>query len=330
MKNELKVINLEDVDNVVIDNALTVYTTPQGLDPHLKQVKDLAEEFKKSRTIETAKGRKEITSFAYKIAKLKTRLDSIGKELSAKQKEIPKKIDAERARAKKFLEDLQADVKEPLVVWEKKEQARKDRMQTMICDISALKNVMDNENSSAIQARINTATDVDICEFYPDYRDKAEHAKTDALHYLKAKLAHVEAQEAKERELEKLRKELEEQEKLRKEQERIAAQQKEEQERILAAERAKIDAENAEIRRQKEEIDRQRAEQERKDAEEWRKIEEERANCAREMVTITKVEYNELCSDKFFLKCLLDRGLDNWINYEDAIAECLNKYPDYL
>lgn len=108
---------------VVIEKstALQVFTEPNALDPILQKIKAEVEAFVPDVT--TAKGRKEIASMAYKIARSKTYIDSKGKELSAEYKEIPKKIDAGRRIAADFLENLQKEVRKPLDEWEA-EQAR--------------------------------------------------------------------------------------------------------------------------------------------------------------------------------------------------------------
>lgn len=101
--------------------ALQVFTEKDALDPILQKIKAEVEAFVPDVT--TAKGRKEIASMAYKIARSKTYIDSKGKELSAEYKEIPKKIDAGRRIAADFLENLQKEVRKPLDEWEA-EQAR--------------------------------------------------------------------------------------------------------------------------------------------------------------------------------------------------------------
>lgn len=113
----------QSTELIVIEksNALQVFTEPNALDPILQKIKAEVEAFVPDVT--TAKGRKEIASMAYKIARSKTYIDSKGKELSAEYKEIPKKIDAGRRIAADFLENLQKEVRKPLDEWEA-EQAR--------------------------------------------------------------------------------------------------------------------------------------------------------------------------------------------------------------
>lgn len=76
------------------ENALTVFSAAQGLDPYLAQIRAEIDGF--TPDISTRKGRDAIASIAYKVARSKTALDNVGKELVAELKDIPKKIDAER------------------------------------------------------------------------------------------------------------------------------------------------------------------------------------------------------------------------------------------
>jgi len=70
------------------ETALQVYSTPQGLEPYLAKIKEELDSFVPDVT--TKKGRDAIASIAYKVAKGKTALDNIGKELVAELKDVPK------------------------------------------------------------------------------------------------------------------------------------------------------------------------------------------------------------------------------------------------
>ena len=87
----------ETTDLIVLppnETALQVYSAPQGLDPYLFKIKEELDAFVPD--VSTKKGRDAIASIAYKVAKGKTALDNIGKELVADLKDGPKKIDADR------------------------------------------------------------------------------------------------------------------------------------------------------------------------------------------------------------------------------------------
>lgn len=107
------------------ETALAVFSTTNGLDPWLQQVRAKVDEFNKVLPdLKTRKGREAYASMAHQIAKSKTALEAVGKEISAKQKEIPKLIDAERKRVWDTLESWQKEVRKPLDDWQAAEDAR--------------------------------------------------------------------------------------------------------------------------------------------------------------------------------------------------------------
>ena len=71
MSNELIVIEES--------KALAVFSNENGLDPIIQQAKDLVDGFEHD--LSTGAGRKRTASLANKVAKLKTRLDGMGKDL---------------------------------------------------------------------------------------------------------------------------------------------------------------------------------------------------------------------------------------------------------
>jgi hypothetical protein len=72
--------------------------------------------------VQTPEGRQEITSLGYNIARTKTYIDNIGKELTTEYKEVPKKIDAIRKNARELLDNLKDEVKKPLEEWQKEQE----------------------------------------------------------------------------------------------------------------------------------------------------------------------------------------------------------------
>src|SRR3546814_1319807 len=71
------------------ENALEVFTTVGAIDKYLDMVRAEIDGF--SGDVQTKKGRDAIASIAYKVAKSKTYLDGVGKELTDSAKELPKK-----------------------------------------------------------------------------------------------------------------------------------------------------------------------------------------------------------------------------------------------
>ena len=104
------------------ESALQVFSTPKGLEPYLAKIKEELDAFVPD--VGTKKGRDAIASMAYRVAKSKTALDNIGKELVADLKDVPKKIDAERKWMRDLLDVWKDEVRKPLTEWEEVEAAR--------------------------------------------------------------------------------------------------------------------------------------------------------------------------------------------------------------
>lgn len=99
-------------------NAVDIFTA-KGLDSILaditKEVRSVVPD------ITTSKGRKEIASLAHKVARSKTALDGMGKELVREWKDKAKLVDAERKKSRDYLDALKDEVRSPLDAWEKEE-----------------------------------------------------------------------------------------------------------------------------------------------------------------------------------------------------------------
>ncbi|RIJ02186.1 hypothetical protein DXK93_18560 [Achromobacter sp. K91] len=103
------------------ETALQVYSKPGGLDPWLDKIR--AEVTGHVPDLKTKKGRDAIASLAFKVRKVKTALDGVGKEQVDRLKDIPKKIDAERKRMRDVLDALADEVRAPL---DQRAQAERD------------------------------------------------------------------------------------------------------------------------------------------------------------------------------------------------------------
>lgn len=233
---------------VVIEptTALAVFTEPAKVDPILAQIKKIVTEF--TPDITTAKGRAEIASLAYKVARSKTYLDGIGKDLVDQYKEIPKKIDANRKRIRDELDALKDEVRKPLTEWEDAEKARvqgiKDRIEVIRQHAGM------SEDSTMAKAAIARIEATAIDESFGEFAAEAATAKDKALTILRADLEYCLKREAEQAELARLRAE-------------AAKREQEERDRKIAdaaAKKARRDAE--------EKAEREKAEAERKAKEE--------------------------------------------------------------
>lgn len=132
--------------------------------------------------ISTAKGRKAVASAAMKVAKTKTYLDGIGKDYVGEIKAKTKVIDAERKKARDFLDDLKARVRAPLTEWE---QAEKDRIAALEERLSVFEVVLPEVCTSAEVRRVmDTIEAVAIDETWEDLKEKADILKGAALYKL--------------------------------------------------------------------------------------------------------------------------------------------------
>lgn len=254
---------------------------PESIDDILDKIKKEVELFVPN--VSTDKGRKEIASFARKVASSKTLIDGAGKKYVAELKALPKIVDGERKRLRDECDRLRDEVRQPLTDWE---DMRKE-VDTIIGEFNRAIREIAELNSSGIKEKISWLNSFDPENIVEDKREKfKEHLDNAKLSlenaYLKAKKAEEEAAE-----LERLRAEEEARKRKEAEEARIkAAEQrareqaeKESREREL---KAKLDKELAEKRAKEAEERALRVEAEAKDraaraAEQARREAEERA-----------------------------------------------------
>ena len=223
MSNELIVPSKE--------NALEIYQKQNGLDPFLEQIKKEIDSFVPDVT--TKKGRDAIASMAYKVAKSKTALDDVGKELVADLKELPKKIDAERKRVREILDAWRDQVRKPLTDWEQAEEDRIDSHKNAIEFMRSAATDLQDCTVDAIKSKIADIEAMETGKKFEEFELEAMQEKESSLKKLNKALEEKEQQEKERAELEKLRSEA------------AAREQKEREERMVkeAEERAKREAE---------------------------------------------------------------------------------------
>lgn len=213
------------------ETALQVFQAPNGLDPYLQQIRAEIDSFVPD--VSTKKGRDAIASIAHKVARSKTALDNVGKELVAELKEIPKKIDAERKRMRDTLDAWKDEVRAPLNEWEQAESARVTKHQDCIDWLRDSATVFAEESSEDIQLRIDQVEAVDVGASLEEFEAEAHRVKASSLATLRGALAARQKHEAELAAIAKFQAEQAERE------------QKEREERIAreAAEQAKREAE---------------------------------------------------------------------------------------
>jgi len=172
------------------ETALTVFSTANGLEPWLQQVRAKVDEFQKILPdLSSKKGRDAYASMAHSIAKSKTALEAVGKQLSAEQKEIPKKIDAERKRVWDTLESWQKEVRKPLDDWQAAEDARVDAHNEAIAAINTLYASLDDRTAESLTLLLEAAEAVVISQEWEEFETEAARAKDQAVTKIKTALA---------------------------------------------------------------------------------------------------------------------------------------------
>jgi DNA repair exonuclease SbcCD ATPase subunit len=255
----------ELIDPKVLTPA-QVFSTEGGVDAVLARITAEVRAFKGD--MSTAIGRKDIASFAYKVARSKTLLDKWGQELGRTHYDAWKVISNERTLIEKALDALRDEVRKPLTDWENAEQARVDAHEQALAQLIAIGGTFHLEPSvreiDAHLAELDAAPQRDWQEFTVRAAEAAEgvRKKLTALREAAVK------REAERAALERLR------------QEAAAREQREREERIAAAaaERARQQAEEkaqaearaaerrAALERERIEQERLRAEREKADA----------------------------------------------------------------
>ncbi|HEX3747633.1 MAG TPA: hypothetical protein VHW09_27045 [Bryobacteraceae bacterium] len=263
-------------------NPVQIFTA-NGLDPILDRIE------KETRSIavdiSTAKGRDDLASLAYKIAKSKTALDKAGKDLVAGWKDQAKKVDLERARAWERLEALQKEIRQPLTDWENREkdrvaahEARLAQIAQYVADVAVHWQTAPIEQiNRRLREMLEDKTD------WQEFSAKAKLVLEQATDSIAAAVVKRQKDDAEQAELARLRKE-EEERKQREHEEKIARAAAE-QARFLAEEEARKAAENEAARvaaeKAKAEAERQRLQRE-KDAAEAKAKREADEGAARE------------------------------------------------
>ncbi len=108
----------ETTELVVIEraSALEVFTSPTKIDELLQDIERQARSFVPD--LSTGNSRKAIASMANKVARSKTYIDAIGKDVVADLKKLPAQIDEQRRLVRERLDLLKDEVRKPLTDWE--------------------------------------------------------------------------------------------------------------------------------------------------------------------------------------------------------------------
>ena len=219
--NELVVIKQANIPAIFIKD---------GCDPIIEGLKKEAAKFEGD--ITTAKGRKEIASFARKFSTAKSYLDKLGKTLSDEYRAKIAPINVERNKIETCCNELRDQIRKPLTDWEDAEKERVQRHENAIQFINNHLEV-EFEDSAHVAKLIEMVKGVMVGEVFEEFELAATKAKEAALTQLEAKFIVLQNAEKHKAEAERLEKE------------RLEKEQKECEEKIAeeAAEKAKQEAE---------------------------------------------------------------------------------------
>jgi hypothetical protein len=201
-----------------------------------------------------------LASLAYKVARSKTALDKMGKDLGESHYKSWKAITSERTRIEKELDALKDEVRKPLTDWENAEKDRIAAHEKAIADIEGMTQFDAPATAADIKFRLDSFTALPPRD-WEEFAKRGEAADAATTNTLKRMYEEARAREAEAAELARLRAE------------QIAREQKERDDRIAAeaAERARVEAETkakleAEEAAAKAEAERQRIEREKAEA----------------------------------------------------------------
>lgn len=187
-------------------DAVGLFINSEGLAALVQAVKEKVAE--SSPDVTTAKGRAEIKSLAHKITRTKTAVDEAGKNLVAKYKEIPVKIDANRKRLRDELDAIRDEYRRPLTEWE---QAESDRIEALKARVDAFRTAANVtlETSDAARKWIDHVQGMEIDDSFAEMKGPAAVAKGEALTRLWERLSGLlNAEEMEKERQEKARQEM--------------------------------------------------------------------------------------------------------------------------
>lgn len=234
--------------------------------------------------ISTPDGRKNIASLAHKVARTKTTLDALGKQLTDVARKQIGEVDAERRRMRDRLDTLKTEVRQPLTEWEDTE---KDR-------VAAHEDFLEQIISLGLHEATFSVADIEEClvvlrQLYKrDWEEFAQRAK-DTFEAggtrLNSMLETVKKAAAEKEELERLRLEKE------------ARDRKDREEKIAAdaAAKAKKDAEDKALAEAAEKAE--KVLQEKKDAEAKAKREADKIKAEKDAAEKAKADAEKAKAD---------------------------------
>ncbi|WP_313443539.1 hypothetical protein [Brevundimonas sp.] len=154
----------------------------------------------------TEKGRKEIASMAFKVAKTKTAIDAAGKLLNEEARAQINKVDAARRDIREKLDALKDEVRKPLTDWEAREEERVAACDALIALMKRDAVVTLEDTSASVAARLAEIKAFALDEGqFQSLLATAQQQQADAIENLSAAHARLLKEEADRAELDRLR-----------------------------------------------------------------------------------------------------------------------------
>lgn len=247
---------------------------PGGADRILDEIKERVKSIVLD--VSTEKGRDEIRSIAAKIAKSKTALDSMGKELKSEWKAKCDGIDAERRKIWEELETLQHQVRQPLTDFENAVKQRIDNHEKDLIVLANWGNLGDAATSKQAEENLVSLDGFYKSKDWEEFKNRADTIFQETRGSLIAAAHNLKKQEDDRAELEMLRRQ--EEERKQKEREEQIAREAAERATRAAEEKAAKEKAELEARAKKAEEDAERAaraERDRIEAENKRQADEQ-------------------------------------------------------
>lgn len=151
-ENEIETIEAATPLALLDNKTAAQLYVEKGVDPILQKLEKMVAEFVGD--ISTEEGRKSIKSFAYSIAQTKTKFDKLGMALTEGWREQTKDVNKERTRIETRLQELQDQVKAPLVEFEEREKKRVKGFEDHIALFYLCAKFEPEETAAQIQSRI--------------------------------------------------------------------------------------------------------------------------------------------------------------------------------
>lgn len=154
--------------------------------------------------ISTKAGREAVASAAYKVARAKTTLDDMGKELVADWKKRSAAVDADRRTLRESLDTLKDDIRKPLTDWENAESTRVEQHEAALASLPAMLASTGERTPAEIEALLVELGEIAQRD-WQEYEARAVSTIDHVREGLRKELATAHQREADRAELERLR-----------------------------------------------------------------------------------------------------------------------------